>query len=87
MHVVSLGANCEQMGVNYYYKHHQGIQAKSDGVNVSEGNDKTGLLVTMSVQRLCSLEDNSFEIELEQDRFWRTTSNEQLPRGLIRDCA
>lgn len=44
-------------------------------------------LPTMAVQRLRSLEDNSFEIELEQERFWRTMSSGQLPRGLIRDRA
>lgn len=44
-------------------------------------------LPTVAVQRLRSLEENSFEIELEQERFWRTTSSGRLPRGLIRDYA
>lgn len=42
-------------------------------------------LQTVAVQRMCSREDKSFEMELEQGRFWRTTSSGPLPRGLIRD--
>ncbi len=58
--------------MQHYFRHHQGVRARFDGVNVSEETDKAGLLVAaMAAQKLRSLEDNSFETEMEQERFWK----------------
>lgn len=63
----------------------KGVCTKSDGSNVDKDMTKLdGWLPSVAVQTLPCLQANSFEIELEQELFWRSG---QLPRGLIRDFA
>lgn len=55
-------------------------------VNVSEDNDKAGLLVTdHGGSKAAQPVRHSFRIQLGRGGFVKTTSSGQLPRGLIRD--
>lgn len=70
-HFLSACANvCKQMGIHHYLKY-LGVQARSDDVIISRIVTKLDCcLPTMPVQRLYSLQGNSFEIELELEHFF-----------------
>lgn len=72
-HFLSACANvCKQMGIHHYLKY-LGVQARSDDVIISRIVTKLDCcLPTMPVQRLYSLQGNSFEIELELEHFLET---------------